>query len=732
MFIPNSEQAAAIKQVFGPLLVLSPMGTGKTQVMAQRSAAAVKYGVSPDKILCLTFTNRAAKEMKDRIVKIVPNAYQLTVRTFHSFCAFINRCEHKILNIPYDFNIIDEEDAKEILKYCLQRLGVDSDQQMEQILQFIADAKLLPYEKQERFDLERYWEYSFSDWRYQNLDPKKLLNLFCQVNEENHSLDFNDLLVNVIKLYTEHKKRLEYWREKYQWVQVDEIQDTRVCEYTIISLLTEIHRNIALFGDINQTIYAWRGANPNYILDHFREKYKPVTEVTLRKNYRSTEIILQASNDILRSYTNSRSLASQIEPESQEHGEKIVKLSGSRIEVEAEVVAREIRKLIAEGRVKYGQIALLARTNAVCETFSKIFTELGIPHYTVEKYKFFRRKEIKDIIAYTSYLMNKFDILSLQRIIKLIDGFNSKAFSAFLHELESADVRLTDFFIPIAYEYDDPFGELLEKYNHNSIVIFDTETTGLLPDDHIIEIAAVKIGPQGEYNRFHAYLSSRKPVGRSEDIHGISDTFLRENGQEPALVFSKFIKFVADSVIVGHNVSFDESMLRISLKRLGIHCKLPNFYDTLDLARRFIPGLRSYKLTDLCQHLDIPLAQAHCAMADTIATMHLFHYLMEKVAIEKEQRKSCFRKYRSKYENLAANMEVWRSKIDKMRPASFVRYLLVHTGLSNHYKQEPKRCANLKELVGMIDNYDIKKRTSYESLLDILTMVSSAMMLTGS
>ena len=137
MFIPNSEQAAAIKQVFGPLLVLSPMGTGKTQVMAQRAAAAVKYGVSPDKILCLTFTNRAAKEMKDRIVKIVPNAYQLTVRTFHSFCAFINRCEHKILNIPYDFNIIDEEDAKEILKYCLQRLGVDSDQQMEQFLQFI-------------------------------------------------------------------------------------------------------------------------------------------------------------------------------------------------------------------------------------------------------------------------------------------------------------------------------------------------------------------------------------------------------------------------------------------------------------------------------------------------------------------------------------------------------------------------------------------------------------------
>ncbi|MEZ0536120.1 ATP-dependent helicase [Caldicellulosiruptoraceae bacterium PP1] len=405
----NNEQLQAVLSTEGPLLVLAGAGSGKTRVITYRIAYILKMGLAkPHNILSITFTNKAADEMKERIKNILGDLYQndMWISTFHSACARILRMESH--NIGYDnqFVIYDMSDRDSLIRECYKILNINED-----LLNIKYASKKISDLKNNMVLPDDFLQ------TVQNHKDKLLYEIYYLYNKrlkENNAMDFDDLLLNTVRLFLNNDDILRKYQEKFRYILVDEYQDTNHIQFYLIYLLSKNHQNICVVGDDDQSIYSFRGADIKNILD-FENVFPNCKVIKLEQNYRSTKTILTAANNLIKNNTYRKDKTLKTDnPE----GKHINIYEAFDENDEANFVCESINNLFKDG-TKLSQIAVLYRTNAQSLVFEKGLAALGIPYKLVGAYKFFDRKEIKDIIAFLRVIQNPKDSLSLLRIINI-------------------------------------------------------------------------------------------------------------------------------------------------------------------------------------------------------------------------------------------------------------------------------------------------------------------------
>lgn len=406
----NKEQYEAAITVEGPLLILAGAGSGKTRVLTYRIAHMIKeLNIYPSQILAITFTNKAAGEMKERVKNIIGNdADNMWVSTFHSSCVRILRREIDKLGYNKNFAIYDSYDQKVLIKQCMQELNInEKDITDREIINKIGE------QKDNLITTQEFKKNSEHNFRLNKIADLYLL--YQKKLKSNNALDFDDLIFKTVELFKKNKDVLDFYQRKFKYIMVDEYQDTNKSQYEFVRLLAASHKNICVVGDDDQCIYAWRGADIRNILE-FEKDYPAAKIIKLEQNYRSKANILQAANNVIKN--NSRRKDKLLRTES-EPGEKIkVYRAFSDIE-EGRYTAMEIKKLIRDEDRKFKDFAILYRTNAQSRIFEDSFIRENIPYRIIGGLKFYDRKEIKDIMAYLKFINNPLDDISLRRIINV-------------------------------------------------------------------------------------------------------------------------------------------------------------------------------------------------------------------------------------------------------------------------------------------------------------------------
>ena len=404
----NDRQTEAVLYGDGPLLIFAGAGSGKTRVLTHRAAHLIQErGVSPFNILAVTFTNKAANEMKGRLRGLLGRLHwDLWVGTFHSICARILRQDGERVGVPTNFVVFDDSDQSALIKDCLRDLDLDPEQFVpSRILNAISSAKNELIAPREYFN-----------WRggrpYDEI-VARIYTLYQNRLSDNHACDFDDLIAYVVWLFERHSDVLERYQERFHYLLVDEYQDINFAQYRFVAQLAAKRRNLCVVGDDDQAIYGWRGADMRIIM-RFDEDYPDAKVVKLEQNYRSTGTVLRAAWEIIRH--NSTRREKQLWTSSEE-GEKIVTHRAEDEHAEAVFVADTMAHLIQHEKRTYADFAILYRVNAQSRVFEQIFVSRGIPYRILGGQRFYDREEIKDILAYLRLLHNPADSVSLKRII---------------------------------------------------------------------------------------------------------------------------------------------------------------------------------------------------------------------------------------------------------------------------------------------------------------------------
>lgn len=405
----NREQQQAVQHTEGPLLILAGAGSGKTKVLTVRIAYLLAQGVNPYEILAITFTNKAAKEMKSRVEGLVGDvANRIWLSTFHSFCAKFLRFElDNFLGYNSNFTIYDTSDSQVVIKAALKALNLDDKYYpVGAMISAISDAKnKLMFASDYRKQARDFYQQKVADvYEYYERELRK-----------NNALDFDDLLLVAVKLLQSNAAVLEKYSKRFKYVMIDEYQDTNHAQYLLAYLLSSHWKNIAVVGDADQSIYAWRGADIQNILD-FEKDYPNCTSIKLEQNYRSTKIILDAANAVI---DNNEGRPEKNLWTDKVEGAKIQHFTAQSEHEEAAFIGDTIVKKHDIYGVPYGDMAILYRTNAQSRVLEEALIKRALPYTMVGGTKFYDRKEIKDVLAYLRVLYNLFDDLSLLRIINV-------------------------------------------------------------------------------------------------------------------------------------------------------------------------------------------------------------------------------------------------------------------------------------------------------------------------
>lgn len=406
----NKEQYEGATTIEGQVLILAGAGSGKTRVLTHRMAHMIDdLGILPYKILAITFTNKAAKEMKDRVKALIgERAEDMWISTFHSTCVRILRREIEKLGYKRSFTIYDTSDQKTLIKECMKALNInDKDITEQEIMSKISKAK---DNMQSPASFMREHESNFRE--------KKIADVYQMYQKrlkENNALDFDDLIAKTVELFKTDKETLEFYQRKFQYIMVDEYQDTNKVQYELVRLLAEKYKNVCVVGDDDQCIYAWRGADISNILG-FEKDYPEAKVIKLEQNYRSKGNILDAANVVIVNNANRKSKVLRTE---QESGNKIKVYRAYSDSDEGDFVATQINKIKQEEEKKYKDFAILYRTNAQSRIFEESLRRKAIPYRILGGTRFYDRKEIKDMISYLKVLVNPTDSVSLRRIINV-------------------------------------------------------------------------------------------------------------------------------------------------------------------------------------------------------------------------------------------------------------------------------------------------------------------------
>lgn len=404
----NSMQLEAVRHTEGPLLILAGAGSGKTTVLVNRIAyLLLEKNVRPYQILAITFTNKAANEMKMRVERLFDeSANDIWISTFHSMCVKILR--RYITRLGYDssFVIYDSADSQTVIKDCLKQLGLsDKNFTPRAVLAQISNAK------DDLLDAYEFEKIYSGDFRMSKI--AQLYIAYQNILKANNALDFDDIIVNTVRLFEENPDVLEYYQKKFRYIMIDEYQDTNNAQYRLVSLLSSSYRNLCVVGDDDQSIYKFRGANIRNILD-FEQEFPDAKIIKLEQNYRSTQTILNAANDVISH--NRKRKGKKLWTEGAE-GDKIYYYDAENEHDEGWFIAREIDRTVSEGTRQFSDYVILYRTNAQSRVLEEMLLKQGVPYRVLAGLRFYDRKEIKDIIAYLRVIHNTADGVSLRRII---------------------------------------------------------------------------------------------------------------------------------------------------------------------------------------------------------------------------------------------------------------------------------------------------------------------------
>jgi len=427
----NDRQLEAVTTADGPLLILAGAGSGKTRVLTYRAAYLIsECGIAPFNLLAVTFTNKAAGEMKTRMESLVgPNVRDMQVSTFHSFCVRILRRFAERIPLTRNFTIYDTEDSLSLIKRCMNDLTVSTKTHAPKVIrEYISSAKDKMISPE---------EYEKTAKAYFNKIVSKVYELYQRRLEAASAVDFDDLLFKTVKLLQDDPQLLESLQNKYRYIMVDEYQDTNHVQYLLVKLLASKYRNICVVGDDDQSIYGWRGADLRNILD-FEKDFPGCKVIKLEQNYRSTRTILKAASEVVR---RNRSRKDKTLFSEGAEGDKITLLVCDSDRDEAEQVADRIENLVRMEEVSRRDIAILYRTNAQSRAIEESLKNRFIPYTIVGGIRFYQRKEIKDVLAYLKILSNPSDTVSLRRVVNYpTRGIGDKAQENLLNEAASRSV----------------------------------------------------------------------------------------------------------------------------------------------------------------------------------------------------------------------------------------------------------------------------------------------------
>lgn len=405
----NPRQAEAVQLTEGPLLIMAGAGSGKTRVLTHRIAYLIEEkGVNPWNVLAITFTNKAAKEMKERVINLMEaGGEDVWISTFHSMCVRILRRDVDHIGYSKNFTIIDSSEQLTLMKRVVKEQNIDPKKyDPRSILGAISNAKN---------ELLTVAAYSARQGSLFEDIVARCYDLYQKELRRNQCLDFDDLIMLTIRLFQDNPEILQYYQRKFHYIHVDEYQDTNHAQYTLVNLLAAGFRNLCVVGDADQSIYGWRGADMQNILD-FEKDYSDAQTILLEQNYRSTKNILSAANQVIGHNQNRKEKKLWTE---NDQGDKITYYRGDSERDEGRFIVSEIQRLQREQQRKYGDFAVLYRTNAQSRVVEETFLKANIPYKMVGGHKFYDRKEIKDILAYLQVIANPADSLSLLRIINV-------------------------------------------------------------------------------------------------------------------------------------------------------------------------------------------------------------------------------------------------------------------------------------------------------------------------
>ena len=479
-------------------------------------------------------------------------------------------------------------------------------------------------------------------------------------------------------------------------------------------------------GDIFQTIYQWRGSAPEDILGHFRGHYQP-KEIVFNTNYRATRNLVNLSAQYLENAFPAKAKVhspQNIKIESSSQGDPIIVKEVYDIEEEAAYIYNQIKQ---SGPLD--KICILSRMNGYNQELSKAikgFQKPGDPFefVLVDEFQFFRRKEIKDVIAFMKLVANKNDAISLKRILK---NFSLGIGKVTLDKIESDEnrklgIKLTDFINQNTRRSGEPFRALIRALEDQNIIVFDVETTGIDPtEDEIIQIAAIRIDQGGnEIERFEKLLKNTKAVGTSQGVHQFSDAYLAEHGEDRVKVLEEFVAFSKDSLIVGHNVGFDISILVSELEKNNLQGPMfKGSYDTLDIYRRFYPNEPSHKLGHLSDSFKTTHKPTHDAMDDILATSELLMMaIKDKIIPTSLDRMRNIEKYLGAFREMSNQLDILFNQAENMRPADLVQAIVVNFKMKGIYDDE--KVENLRKFYFLVAEMDPKDKNNRDALLEVL------------
>ncbi|MBB6213950.1 DNA helicase-2/ATP-dependent DNA helicase PcrA [Anaerosolibacter carboniphilus] len=484
----NTMQRMAAEKTEGPLLILAGAGSGKTRVLTHRIAHLIEnLGVYPGNILAITFTNKAAKEMKDRVETLLGRATDIWVSTFHSACVKILRRDIDKIGYTRDFTIYDASDQQTLIKDCLKELNINEDTFSVSMVQGkIGDAK------DRLMTPKRFLQEYIGD--FQMATVGQIYELYQKKLKKNNALDFDDLIFKTVEVFVNNPDILSYYQNKFKYIMVDEYQDTNQAQYKLVNLLAKKHQNLCVVGDDDQSIYSWRGADIRNILN-FEDDFPDAMVIKLEQNYRSTQKILDAANCVIR---NNMGRKNKVLWTDNKTGNIIDYYRAMNEHDEAQFVASQIRSMIEEDGRNYSEFAILYRTNAQSRVIEEMLLRANIPYRIFGGLKFYGRKEVKDIIAYLRLIQNPVDDVSVKRVInvpkrgigdrtieKIEEYAGRTGESLFSALLEPGTIK--DFSKRVQAGIEN-FSDIIQKYYDRKHEMAVTELiTGVLEDSGYIE-----------------------------------------------------------------------------------------------------------------------------------------------------------------------------------------------------------------------------------------------------
>ena len=532
----NEVQKDAVTYVGGPMLILAGAGSGKTRVLTYKIAYLIEEEiVKPWEILAITFTNKAAKEMRERVDNLLPDSSKdIWLGTFHSVCVRILKREIELLGYTRDFNIMDELDKQRTIKDILKRMNIDDKQfPVNSICYEISAAK------DKLKDSTVYYAEAKGDFRKEKI--AEIYKEYERQTKKNNSLDFDDIIMLTVELFKKNSDRLEYYQNKFKYILVDEYQDTNKAQFVLISLLASGHGNICVVGDESQSIYGFRGADISNILN-FEKQFMGAKVVKLEQNYRSTKNILNAANYVINK--NSSKLDKKLWTENDE-GDKLKYYTAKNEYDEGQYIVDSIDKLVRENHLKYSDFAVLFRTNAQARAIEEVFMRESTPYRLIGGLKFYSRKEIKDMIAYLKLIHNPNDNVSLKRIINEPKrGIGDTTVDKLSEMADSQDMSI--------FNYIDDSSNLSSMRSSGNIILFRDMIKELIKDKFTLSITELmkKILLVTGYEEMLIKENTSESEGRLENIYeflGVASEFEKEEADNSLSEFLDSIALVSDT-----------------------------------------------------------------------------------------------------------------------------------------------------------------------------------------